>query len=85
LHCREVRSSRTLSKATDAYYVQSEDTQEAFTPFVYEIHGNVHYMHCSDETQDHSRKFYKAPGAKEFNVAFKAAPEKQITLEDGIT
>jgi len=43
----------------------------AFTPHVYEIHGNIYYMHCSDETQEHSRKFYKSPTvpeAREFSA-----------------
>ncbi len=33
----------------------------AFTPHLYEIHGNVFYMHCEDESQEHSKTFYKAP------------------------
>jgi len=26
-----------------------------------EIHGNAYYMHCSDETQEHSHRLVKAP------------------------
>jgi len=33
----------------------------AFTPHVYEIHGNVKYMHCSNEEEECERVFYKAP------------------------
>ena len=38
----------------------------AFTPYVYELHGNVRYMHCSDEVKDTwARNFYKAPTLEE--------------------
>lgn len=37
----------------------------AFTPNVYEIHGNVKYMHCSNEDEPHSLNFYPAPTLKE--------------------
>jgi NAD-dependent SIR2 family protein deacetylase len=40
-------------------------TNNAFTPHVYEIHGNIYYMHCSDETHDHSRTFHKSPSVAE--------------------
>jgi NAD-dependent deacetylase len=33
----------------------------AFTPHLYEIHGNVFYMHCSDEEVEHSKIFYRCP------------------------
>jgi NAD-dependent deacetylase len=33
----------------------------AFTPHVYEIHGNVLYMHCSDVESDHADVFLKSP------------------------
>ena len=32
-----------------------------FTPHVYEVHGNVRYMHCNDEDKECSKKFYLAP------------------------
>lgn len=38
---------------------------EAFTPHVYEIHGNSFYMHCSDEDSDHFEKFYASPKLSE--------------------
>ena len=41
---------------------QREGTNEyAFTPHVYEVHGNVKYMHCSNEDEDHSKLFYLGP------------------------
>ena len=33
----------------------------AFTPGVYEIHGNVLYMRCSDSECKISKYFYKCP------------------------
>ena len=54
-------------------------------PHVYEIHGNVHYMHCSDETQDHSRKFLKGPTLADFEAAAAAAESKTVTDEEGRT
>ena len=39
----------------------------AFTPYLIEMHGNVKYMHCSNETEDCSNKFYLAPTLEEVN------------------
>lgn len=61
LHCREIRESKILSKVKDPYRVVTDDTRQSFSPFVYEIHGNTHYMHCSDESEEHSKKFYRCP------------------------
>ena len=69
LHCREIRESPVMSNAQDPWYVDSEDTRVAFTPFVYEIHGNTHYMHCSDESKPCAKKFYRAPSLEEFETA----------------
>jgi NAD-dependent SIR2 family protein deacetylase len=33
----------------------------AFTPHVFEVHGNSFYMHCSDEEVEHSKQFYPCP------------------------
>ena len=41
------------------------DKPISFTPHVYEIHGNVFYMHCSDEEQDHSKVFFRCPKLSE--------------------
>jgi len=49
LHCLEVRNSPILSNAVDPWHAPTEDTCNSFSPFVYEIHGNASYMHCSDE------------------------------------
>ena len=85
LHCREISESKVLSKAKDPYRVVTDDTRESFSPFVYEIHGNTHYMHCSDESEEHSKKFYRCPSLEEFNAAFEASPEKEVTSEEGFT
>ena len=49
LHNQEIRASTILQKTTDKYYVKSENTDVAFTPHVYEIHGSVLFMHCEAE------------------------------------
>lgn len=49
-----INSSKKLNK-------RGKDLPSAFTPHVHEIHGNVFYMHCSREDQEHSREFYPCP------------------------
>lgn len=39
----------------------------AFTPYLMEMHGNVRYMHCSDEDKDCSLTFYVAPELHEIH------------------
>ena len=39
------------------------DMPLAFTPHVYAIHGNVNFMHCSDEERKHSKDFKPCPVA----------------------
>ncbi len=43
----------------------ADNVPVAFTPHLYEIHGNVFYMHCEDEEQEHSKVFYKCPSLKD--------------------
>jgi hypothetical protein len=38
---------------------------QAFTPLVYEIHGNVNFMHCSDEESQHGRQLLSIPSLTE--------------------
>ena len=45
----------------DKYFNKTEENEAAFMPHIYEIHGNVRYMHCSDEGEYHSSKLYPAP------------------------
>jgi len=41
---------------------KKEGTRDfAFTDHIHEIHGNVFYMHCSDQTKEHSKLFYQGP------------------------
>ena len=61
LHNQEVRESTILQKTVDKYYTKSDNTDIAFTPHVYEIHGSVLYMHCEAEGEKHSNKFFEAP------------------------
>ena len=58
LHNREIRKSNFLMKTPDKYFDKTENNEAAFMPHIYEIHGNVRYMHCSDEDEDHSSKLY---------------------------
>ena len=85
LHCREIRKSPVLSKKKDALYMPTDENRAAFTPHCYEIHGNVHYMHCSEEEKECSKTFLACPSLEEFDAAHQAAEEKTITLEDGTT
>jgi NAD-dependent SIR2 family protein deacetylase len=53
-HNKLIKKSQLLSK-THVEVVEGAISQPivqniAFTPHIYEIHGNVYYMHCSDET-----------------------------------
>ena len=47
--------------AADPYLPLDMRTRVAFTPHVYEIHGNVKYMRCSDSEQYHSRVLKASP------------------------
>lgn len=49
-HCQKIRESAKLMKTTDISLEKYQgDIPVAFTPHVYEVHGNSFYMHCSDE------------------------------------
>ena len=52
-HEQLVRESPILNK--------TKPINIAFNPYVNAIHGNVFYMHCSDEDEEHSREFHKSP------------------------
>lgn len=58
-----IKQSETLNKAPDHYFKDvPAHNNGAFTPHVYEIHGNVLYMHCSEENEevsDHVNVFEK--------------------------
>jgi NAD-dependent SIR2 family protein deacetylase len=59
LHNIVTKQSEVLSKVKDqnlAKYLN--EVPKAFTPHVYEIHGNSFYMHCSNENEEHSKLFY---------------------------
>jgi len=72
-HCKEVRNSEVLKKSSIAEVEGSHKNpivfNDAFTSFVYEIHGNIAYMHCSNEDPEdknhHSRKIFKIPSFAE--------------------
>ena len=58
-------------KTPDKYFDKTENNEAAFMPHIYEIHGNVRYMHCSDEEEDHSSKLHPSPTLEEAE-AYKA-------------
>ena len=63
--------------------MKSENTDVAFTPHVYEIHGSVLYMHCEAEEEEHSSKFFKAPSladAEKFTEESKSDDVSEQTL-----
>ena len=61
LHTREIKNSKVLMSTPDKNFVKTADNKAAFTPHIYEIHGNVLYMHCSSEDKDHSNKLIPGP------------------------
>ena len=65
LHNQEVKSSPLLMKEEDKHFVKNKQTEKAFTPHVYEIHGNLKYMHCSAESMDCSKKLKVAPSVED--------------------
>jgi len=50
----------------------------AFTPHVYEIHGNVLYMHCSDEESDHATVFKKSPSLEDVKDRTNHVPKCEV-------
>ena len=67
LHNQEVKSSPVLMKEEDTRFVRNAHTDAAFVPHVYEIHGNLKYMHCSAESVDCSSKLIIAPTVEDAN------------------
>ncbi|CDW83229.1 silent information regulator protein sir2 [Stylonychia lemnae] len=49
----------------------------AFTPNIYEIHGNALYMHCSNEDEECSKIFYKTPPLSELASQTSVVPKCQ--------
>lgn len=65
-HGMLIKQSEILKKIPDPNLAKYEDNVPlAFSPHLYEVHGNVFYMHCEDEEQDHSKIFYRAPPLEE--------------------
>ena len=83
LHAADAKASPILSKGNDPRCKPDDNTRDYWTPFVYEMHGNGFYMHCSDETKDCSRKIFRAPSLKEFDEALEQAEEKEFVNEEG--
>ncbi|CDW75458.1 silent information regulator protein sir2 [Stylonychia lemnae] len=58
-HPQLIQQSKILMKNQEEK--KQGESNYAFTPFVYEIHGNVKYMHCFNDEEDCGQQFYKAP------------------------
>ena len=44
-----------MSEAGDAHpQFNDQNNREAFQPHIYETHGNMNFMHCSNEDAEHS-------------------------------
>jgi hypothetical protein len=49
-HSKKIKESAKLMRSTDKSLEKYQgEIPAAFTPHMYEIHGNSFYMHCSDE------------------------------------
>ena len=63
-HGMMIKNSKILKEDTRlAKY--GDNIPLAFTPHLYEVHGNVFYMHCEDEEQEHSKTFFRCPNLKD--------------------
>eukprot|EP00347_Sterkiella_histriomuscorum_P015341 403357388 len=62
-HPKLIKQSQILMNGQEERKQGTKDF--AFTPYVYEVHGNVDYMHCSEEDKDCSKLFYQAPDLKQ--------------------
>ena len=80
MHNYEVRQSKVLMKTPDKYLAKNEDNEVAFTPYVYEIHGSVLYMHCEMEEKECSNKFFKSPTLAEVEEYAKNAKEGESKI-----
>lgn len=42
-------------------YRFGDSIPQAFTPHLFELEGNPLYMHCSNQSQEHSKIFHRSP------------------------
>ena len=69
IHPHLIKNSEILSKKKDKFFnVEEKGCESAFTPYVYEIHGNVRYMHCNNEAEECSKLMVKTPSLEEFEA-----------------
>ena len=52
----------------------------AFTPHVYDLHGNIKFMHCIDEEAPCSKNFKKCPTMEEFMIYRQKVVEEEGEL-----
>ena len=58
----------------DRYHSVTDHNREAFLPHVYELHGNMNFMHCSNEEAEHSHRLVRVPPLEVFDQAISEAP-----------
>ena len=75
LQSRLIKESELLSSSEDPLCKVTDQNREAFQPHIYEIHGNMNFMHSSDEDAESSRSLVRVPAPAEFEQAFAAASE----------
>ena len=79
LHTKLIKESEIIAQSEDPYHLKSsitDNNRDAFQPHVYEIHGNMNFMHCSNEDAEHSQTLMRVPSLEEFDQAFAAAENK---------
>ena len=78
LHTELIKGSDILMSSRDEYFDYEADNAQTFTPHCYDIHGNVLYMHCSDEEEEHAEILFEGPSLS----AFEEFKEK-VRAEEG--
>ena len=75
LQNRVIRESQVLAGARDPHCNLTANTEEAFMPHIYEINGNMRFMHCNNEELDCSKRIIKVPEPEDFEAAAQSATE----------
>ena len=69
---RLIKKSKELMYTPDkhANVQRAKFNEEAFTPHIFEAHGNINYMHCSDSSKPyrHYKKLYPIPSLHELQI-----------------
>ena len=66
LQSRLIKQSELLSSSEDPLCKVTDQNREAFQPHIFEIHGNMNFMHSSEEDAETSRSLVRVPAPAEF-------------------